>query len=156
MPLHGYTTDRRPPTNRDHMYAHPYAMGLACWQILGGSLSLLATLFNLNVSQSVQRMPEPLIASLGALLVVGGTQTMRGLFNDDDDLMCGWRIERTGLILSAVAWAAYTIAIVASFPAGVLSWTLGLVFAAVNVIRYRATVLEERRTRARIREASTG
>lgn len=151
MPLHGYTTDRRPPSNVDHLYAHPYAIVLALWQIVGGLLTMLTTLTHLTVSQSVERMAQPLIAALAVLLVAGGAQTIRGLLNDDDDLMQGWKIERTGLILSAAAWGAYAVTILFAFPSSILTWSFALGIAVANAIRCRATVVEERRTRDRIK-----
>ena len=147
MPLHGYSTDRRPPTNVDHLYAHPYAFGICVFQIVAGALSLLMTLTNLNASQSVQRLPQSLIAVLGVLLLLGGTQIIRGLLNDDDDLMQGWKIERTGLILSAAAWFAYFVTVIFAFPASVMSWSLILLLGIAHCVRYRATVLQERRFR---------
>ena len=152
MPLHGYTTDRRPPTNRDHLLAHPYSVGISAWQMVAGASLLASVLWGFGVSHSVSRMPDLLVSAIGALLLVGGMFVIRGLLDDSDDLMAGWRIERTGLILSATAWAAYSATIAYSYPASVLSWTSGLTLAAAHLIRWRATVLEERRVRARILE----
>src|SRR5438128_8828073 len=98
MPLHTYSTDRRPPTNWDHFLAHPYSLCISGWQILAGASVLLTTLFHVTVSPSLARLPETLLAAIGILLVVGGASTIKGLLNDDDDLMVGWRVERTGLV----------------------------------------------------------
>lgn len=156
MPLRGYSTDHRPPTVLDHMLAHPYAMAVSSWQVLAGGLSLLVTLFDFSVSQSVQRLPEPIIAALGTLLVIGGLQTIRGLLDDDDDLMQGWKIERTGLVISMAAWLGYLVTILGAFPGGVMTWTLCILMVAANWLRYVATRREERRHRARIRKAGIG
>lgn len=152
MPLHGYSTDRRPPTNWDHFLAHPYSMCISGWQVVAGAGVLVSTLTDIRLSQSLERLPQMLLAAVGALLIVGGVNVSRGLLNDDDDLMVGWRIERTGLVLSATAWLAYTVTIIAAFPASVLTWTSGLALASAHLIRFRATKLEERRVRARIAE----
>jgi len=152
MPLHGYTTDRRPPTNADHIYAHPYSIGISAWQILAGSGVLLSTLSGMRLSPSLDRLPEALLAAVGALLVVGGVSVIRGLLNDDDDLMVGWRTERTGLVLSATAWLAYAVTVFLVSPSAVLSWTSALMLGAAHLIRFRATRLEEKRVRARIAE----
>lgn len=156
MPLHGYTTDRRPPTVLDHFLAHAFEMAVATLQIIAGALSLLVTLFSFSVSQSVQRLPEPVIAALGAFFIIGGVQIMRGLLDDRDDLMCGWMIERTGLIFSTSAWLGYFVTIIAAFPQSIISWTMCLLLASACVLRYIATRLIERRHRARIREAGVG
>lgn len=152
MPLHGYTTDRRPPTNLDHLLAHPYSLMISAWQVLAGAVVVAATLFDIRVSQSVQRLPEWLMIAVAALLMVGGISVIRGLLNDDDDLMAGWRTERTGLVLSATAWSAYSITLAISFPGSLLSWSSGFALALAHLIRLRATVLEERRVRRRIAE----
>lgn len=155
MPLHGYTTDRRPPTNWDHLLAHPYSILICAFQILGGAGVLFSTLADVSISPSLDRLPESLLAAVGALLVVGGISVIRGLLDDSDDLMVGWRTERTGLVLSATAWAAYSVTILAAFPASVLTWTFGMVIVAAHLIRFRATQLEERRTRKRNAERRT-
>lgn len=155
MPLHGYTTDRRPPTNWDHVLAHPYSISISAWQILGGAFLVAATFWQISASQSVQRLPEWLVGAIGGLLVVGGISIIRGLLNDNDDLMVGWKIERTGLVLSATAWAAYAATIMFAFPGSVLAWTSGVALMLAHLIRYRATVLEERRVRLRIAEHTT-
>lgn len=152
MPLHGYTTDRRPPTNLDHLLAHPYSLWISAWQVLAGSVVVAATLFDISVSQSVQRLPQWLMAAIACLLIVGGASVIRGLLNDDDDLMVGWRIERTGLVLSATAWATYSIVLAVTFPGSLLAWTSGLALTFAHLFRLRATILEERRVRRRIAE----
>ena len=152
MPLHGYTTDRRPPTNRDHALAHPYSISLALWQILAGGSVLASLLWGFSLSPSIGRMPDPLIAGISGLLFIGGVTIVRGLLDDSDDLMVGWKIERSGLILSATAWTAYSATIAFSYPTSVLSWSLSLALAMSLLIRHRATVLEERRVRRRMLE----
>lgn len=155
MPLHGYTTDRRPPTNMDHLLAHPYSLSICAWQIIAGIATIVSTLSGFNLSLSMQRLPQALLVAVGALLVVGGISVIRGLLNDDDDLMVGWRTERTGLVLSATAWGAYALTVMAAFPFSILSWTSGLTMALAHLIRFRATRLEEKRVRARIAEHNT-
>lgn len=152
MPLHGYTTDRRPPTNRDHVLAHPHSFVLAAWQMLAGAGVLASLLWGFSLSQSINRMPDEIVAGICVLLMGGGIFIIRGLLDDSDDLMVGWKIERTGLVLSATAWAAYAATLAWSFPSSTLSWSLPLALTLMHLIRYRATVLEERRVRARIAE----
>lgn len=149
MPLHGYSTDRRPPTNKDHLYAHPYSFVLCAFQVIGGSGAVLSTLSNMSLSQSLDRLPESLLAAVGALLIVGGVLVIRGLLDDSPDLMVGWRTERTGLVLSATGWTSYAVTVAAAFPGSVLSWLLAFLIAAAHMIRFRATQLEERHSRER-------
>jgi hypothetical protein len=152
MPLHGYTTTNRPPSNLDHLLAHPYALIIAIWQILAGGASLLSTLFDVRISQAMSTLPESLLAAVGVLLILGGVLIIRGLLNDDDDLMVGWRMERTGLVLSATAWVAYAVTILSAFPESVLSWTSSVSLAASHIIRFAATHVEVRCVRARMKE----
>jgi hypothetical protein len=147
MPLHSYTTTNRPPTNTDHLLAHPYSIPLAVWQTIAGAVVLLTTLTGIVVSASVARLPETLIATVGVLLIAGGTMILVGLLDDDNNLLKGWRTERTGLILSATAWLTYSTTLLLSYPGSVLSWSLGFAVAAMHSIRLRATQLEERKTR---------
>jgi len=152
MPLHGYTTDRRPPTNWDHVLAHPHSFVLAAWQVLAGCGVLASLLWDFSPSRSISRMPQPIIVGVCVLLFLGGVFIIRGLLDDSDDLMVGWKIERTGLVLSATAWSAYAATVAWSFPSSTLSWSLSLTLALAPTIRYHATVREERRVRARIAE----
>ena len=152
MPLHGYTTDRRPPTNADHVLAHPYSFLLAAWQFVAGTSVLASLLWGFSLSRSINRMPDELIAGICTLLIAGGIFIIRGLLDDSDDLMIGWKIERTGLILSATAWLAYAATVAWSYPRSVLSWSLSLVLASSLVIRWIATIREERRVRRRLAE----
>ncbi|GAB3889239.1 hypothetical protein [Terrabacter terrigena] len=154
MPLRGYSTDNRPPTVLDHLLAHPYAITFAVWQVIAGALAVLTTLFSFTVSQAIERLPQPLVAATGILFALGGIQIVRGLLDDDDDLMQGWKIERTGLVLTIAAWLAFFIAIVWSFPSSVLTWLLCLlVGAGAPSLRLWATRREEKRVRARMRRA---
>src|SRR5690349_18640138 len=104
MPLRGYSTDNKPPTVLDHLLAHPYAFTFGGWQMLAGVAAVMVTLFDFTVSQALERLPQPLVAATGVLFAVGGLQIIRGLLDDDDDLMQGWKIERTGLIFTMAAW----------------------------------------------------
>jgi protein-S-isoprenylcysteine O-methyltransferase Ste14 len=154
MPLRGYSTDNRPPTVLDHLLAHPYSIMFAVWQVIAGALAVLTTLFDFTVSSSMERLSQPLIAATGILFAVGGVQVVRGLLDDDDDLMQGWKIERTGLVLTIAAWLAFFVTIVWSFPGSVLTWLLCLlVGAGAPSLRLWATRREERRHRDGMRRA---
>lgn len=155
MPLHGYTTDRRPPTNEDHILAHPYALAICGWQVLGGVAVLITMFTRGSLSPSLARLSPVLLAIVAVLLVVGGASVIRGLLNDDNDLMVGWRIERTGLVLSIAAWLAYTAAIFGANPGAILTWVLGLFLAGAHAFRLRATRKEEKRIRRRMDETKT-
>lgn len=145
MPLHGYSTDRRPPTNLDHMLAHPYAIGLAAWQILAGALVMLSLLTEWRMVSSAMTMQPTLVVALAATLVVGGVNVIRGLLDDSDDLRRGFRVERGGLILSGSGWLAYATAVLIANPGAALSWSMSLIFTCAIALRGAAGWLEERR-----------
>ncbi|MER7070979.1 hypothetical protein [Terrabacter sp. NPDC000476] len=151
MPLHGYTTDRRPPSNMDHVYAHQFELGLALFGMLGGLGAVLSAFTSVTVSPSIDRLPHWLAGAVGVLLLVGGGCVWRGLFDDSEDLMVGWRYERVGIVLTMAAWASYGITIATVSPRAVLSWGVAGIVVAMFGLRYRATVKEERRIRKAIR-----
>ncbi|HET7399730.1 MAG TPA: hypothetical protein VFJ94_14530 [Intrasporangium sp.] len=152
MPLHGYTTDRRPPSLMDHVFAHPFELTLATWCGLAGAMLAASTITGVQVSPTLDRLPWWLSVMVGALLVVGGICQVWGLFDDSDDIAVGWKIERVGLILSGSAWSSYTLAIVYLIPGAVLSWSLGLAILTMLGLRFTATVKEEQRIRKAIRQ----
>lgn len=157
MPLRGYSTDNRPPTVLDHLLAHPLAITLGAWQVVGGLLAILTTLFDFTVSPSLARLPQPIVAATGVLFAVGGIQVIRGLLDDSDDLMKGWKIERTGLILNVAAWGSFGVVVFGATPKSVLVWLLCLlVGVGGNALRFMATRREERRTRSRMKRAGIG
>lgn len=151
MPLHGYTTDRRPPTVLDHYFAHSYEMILAAWCMLAGAYLAISTFIDeLSVSPSVDMLPDWLALIIGGLLVTGGALQTWGLLDDSDDVATGWKLERMGLVLTFGAWVIYTGVIAAMIPGAVLSWTLGLAILTMTVLRFAATVVAERRLRRAI------
>ena len=148
MPLHAYSTDSEPPSVWDHVLAHPFELALAVFGALCGLLSIFAAITpEATVSPSLDELPEVLGGLVGVLLIAGGAAIVRGLLDDSDDLMTGWRIERSGLILTGFAWAAYGVTIVSSRPAAVLSWGSALCVVLMVTLRFIATVKRERHIR---------
>lgn len=145
MPLHGYSTDRRPPTNLDHMLAHPYAFAVAAWQILAGSLVITALVFGFNLNTSAMRLPKAPLFAMCLVLLLGGINVIRGLLDDSNDLRKGFRVERGGLILSGAGWTSYGASVVIGNPAAVLSWSMAAIFSVAMALRIVAGVREENR-----------
>ena len=145
MPLHGYSTDRRPPTNLDHMLAHPYAMAVAAWQILAGSLVITALVFGFGLNTSTMRLPKGPLFALCLVLLLGGINVIRGLLDDSNDLRKGFRVERGGLILSGAGWTSYGLSVLIANPGAVLSWSMGVIFSAAIGLRLVAGLREEGR-----------
>lgn len=145
MPLHGYSTDRRPPTNFDHLLAHPYAIGLAAFQIFAGSLVTCSMVFGFSFNSSALALPRMPLFALCLVLILGGLNVIRGLFDDSNDLRKGFRIERGGLILSGAGWTSYTVAVLIGNTGGILGWSMGLFFSAMLALRLVAGRREERR-----------
>lgn len=145
MPLHGYSTDRRPPTNLDHMLAHPYAIAVAVWQIFAGGLVVTALVFGFGLNTSAMRLPKAPLFALCLVLIFGGVNVIRGLLDDSNDLRKGFRIERGGLILSGAGWTAYGLSVLIGNPGAVLSWSMGVIFSAAIGLRIVAGRREESR-----------
>lgn len=145
MPLHGYSTDRRPPTNLDHMRAHPYSLAIAAWQILIGGLVLVALVFNFHITTSAMRLPRTVLFALALVLILGAINVMRGLFDDSNDLRKGFRVERGGLILSGAAWTSFSISVLIANPGAVPTWSMGVLFSIAMALRIDAGRREEKR-----------
>lgn len=145
MPLHGYSTDRRPPTNLDHMRAHPYSLAIAAWQIVVGGLVLVALVFNFQITTSAMRLPRAVLFALALVLLLGAVNVMRGLFDDSNDLRKGFRIERGGLILSGAGWTSFSLSVLIANPGAVPTWSMGLLFSAAMALRIDAGRREEAR-----------
>lgn len=154
MPLRAYHhSSRNPPTALDHLLAHPYGIGVAVFQIVGGIAQLTTLAFpGITVSRSLDQMANGLVVILCSLLIIGGVLVILGIFDNDEDLMRGFRRERTGLILSGTAWVIFSIAIFVAFPSSVLTWAFGLVPFGGAALRVWATFLEERY----LRQATNG
>ena len=142
---------RTPPTAMDHWLAHPYELSLAVTG-LTASLFILAgeIVPAITVSPSVDAMHGLVAWGIGLLGVPGHALIIAGLLDNDEDLMNGWRHERTGLVLSTFAWAIYTLAILATFPGSIVTWGFGVALIAAHCLRLRATQREERETRAAV------
>lgn len=151
MPTHGYTADGHPPTVLDHLLAHCFELLICAFAMLGGTLSIFAAVSSrTTVSPSLDKL-QPLLAGIvGVVLLAGGVLVWRGLFDDSDDLMTGWRYERFGLILSAAGWGSYGVTIWWNRPLAILSWGLCAFIVLASLLRIWATVRSEKRTRKAI------
>lgn len=140
---------RTPPTAMDHWLSHPYELATAV-SGLAASLLILAgqIVVAITVSPSVDAMHGLVAWGVGLLGVPGHALIIAGLLDNDDDLMNGWRKERTGLVLAAFAWAIYTLAVLAANPGSVVTWGFGVALITGHSLRLRATLREERETRA--------
>ena len=142
---------RTPPSMADHWLAHPHELSLAIAGLVASLLILAGEIVAaITVSPSVDAMHSLVAWGIGLLGVPGHALIIAGLLDNDEDLMNGWRRERTGLVLAAFAWAIYTLAILAVFPGSIVTWGFGLSLIAAHCLRLRATQLEERETRAAI------
>ncbi len=156
MPYRRYHP-RVPPTAADHWLAHPYELALAVVGLASALLILTGEVIaSITVSPSVDAMHGLVAWGVGLLGVPGHALIIRGLLDNSDDLMDGWRAERTGLILSGSAWLIYTIAVAWNFPDSVVSWGFGLGLTVGNTLRLAATWREERETRAAIARHDKG
>ena len=140
---------RTPPSMADHWLAHPYELSLAVVGLATSLFILVGEAFAaISVSPSVDALHGLVAWGIGLLGIPGHALIIAGLLDDDDDLMNGWRRERTGLVLAAFAWAIYTLAVAAVFPGSVVTWGFGLAVITAHCLRLRATQRQERETRA--------
>lgn len=133
----------------DHWLAHPYELSIAVVGLTASLLILAGEIIAaITVSPAVDAMHGLVTWGIGLLGVPGHALIIAGLLDNDDDLMNGWRKERTGLVLSAFAWTIYTLAILAANPGSIVTWGFGLALIVAHGLRLRATQREERETRA--------
>ena len=152
MPLHGYSTDRRPPTVRDHLYAHPFSFSVAAYQICMGALVLVSLVFGFDFASSVLKLPKGPLFALCLVMVFGGISIFRGLLDDSNDLRKGFRIERGGLILSGAAWTSYGVCILIWNPLAIPNWSLAAFFSLAMGLRIKAGLKEESRIAREMRD----
>ena len=151
MPLHGYSTDRRPPTVLDHLLAHPYSFAVAVAQVTASALVTVALFRDYGLVSSAMDLPPALIGVLAVMLTIGGVNVMRGLLDDSDDLRRGFHIERGGLILSGTGWLAYAVSVILGNPRAALSWAFALCLFGAMVLRGWAGRREETRIAKELR-----
>lgn len=147
MPERIYSGGGHPPTVLDRILAHPWELVIAGWSAFVGAATALSHLLGAYASPSVNQLPILLIIALAAMLVAGGLQTARGVFNNDPDLMVGYRHERVGLVLIGTAWTIYAVAVLVAFPGSISSWSSGLALGLGAAIRLWASLCEESRMR---------
>ena len=152
MPQHGYSTDRHPPTVRDHIYAHPYAFCVHGFQLSIGALVLVALVFRFEFTSSVLRLPRGPLFALCLVLIFGGISVFRGLLDDSNNLRKGFRVERGGLILSGAAWTAYGICVLIANPLAIPNWSLAGFFSLAMGLRIAAGRREENRIAREMRD----
>lgn len=136
-----------PPTLLDHVLSHPWELAVSALSVTVGAMSMLATIAGKATSPSVDQLPDILVVALAAMLIVGGAWTARGLFDNDTDLMVGYRHERTGLVFTGTAWSIYACTVFAAFPGSVNSWSLGAALGIGSALRVAATERELRKMR---------
>lgn len=140
--------EHEPPAFIDHVYAHPWEISIAVFTVLGGALGALLPIFGgVYISKSLAELPWYLVLVFCGLLVAGGIQILRGLFDDSEDLMVGWGRERMGLVLMASGWLVYFVVVIVSNFSGILFWGWGLTFSTASILRLLATFREENSVR---------
>lgn len=141
-----------PPQPTDHALAHPYEVLIA----LGGLLACAALLASeagapVSISPTLQALPSTVAWLVGLSGVIGNVLILVGVFDDGDDLMRGWMLERVGLIGAITSWGTYSLAVATIHPGSVISYGLTLCIALAHTVRLVATLREETTTRRAIR-----
>ena len=141
-----------PPRPTDHALAHPYEVLIA----LGGLLACAALLASeagapVSISPTMQALPSTVAWLVGLSGALGNALVLVGVFDDGEDLMRGWMLERVGLIGAITSWGTYSIAVATIHPGSVISYGLTLCIALAHTVRLVATLREETTTRRAIR-----
>ena len=140
---------RIPPTKLDHLLAHPYEIPLAAVGLAASAGILAAETTPLfDVSASVAALHGLVAWTIGVLGIPGHVLILRGLLDDNPDLMVGWRRERYGLILAASAWLLYACGVAWVHPQAAVSYGFAAGIVTAMGVRLAATYYEERSTRA--------
>ena len=140
---------RIPPTKLDHLLAHPYEIPLAVVGLAASAGILAAETTPLfDVSASVAALHGLVAWTIGVLGIPGHVLILRGLLDDNPDLMVGWRRERYGLILAASAWLLYACGVAWVHPQAAVSYGFAAGIVTAMGVRLAATYYEERSTRA--------
>lgn len=95
------------------------------------------------VSAALAALPWWLAAGFSVTFAAGGALCLAGIFDDDADLIVGWRRERGGLVLSATGWLAYSGAVALIVRGPPFTWGFGLTLAAGFGLRLWATYRDE-------------
>lgn len=141
-----------PPRPTDHVLAHPYEVLIA----LGGLVACAALLavevgVPVSISPTMRALPSTVAWLVGLTGVLGNALIILGLFDDGEDLMRGWMLERVGLIGAITSWGTYSLAVATIHPGSVISYGLTLCIALAHTVRLVATMREEASTRRAIR-----
>lgn len=141
-----------PPRPTDHALAHPYEVLIA----LGGLLACAALLASeagapVSISPTMQALPSIVAWLVGLSGALGNALVLIGVFDDGDDLMRGWMLERVGLVGAITSWGTYSIAVATIHPGSAISYGLTLFIALAHTVRLIATMREETSTRRAIR-----
>ena len=140
---------RVPPTNLDHLLAHPFEIPLAVVGFAASAGILAAeTTPMFDVSASVAALHGLVAWTIGVLGIPGHVLILHGLLDDNPDLMVGWRRERYGLILAGSAWLLYACGVAWVHPQAAVSYGFAAGIVTAMGVRLAATYYEERSTRA--------
>lgn len=138
------------PTFRNRLDAHTKDVGVAVVSVCLGLLVIVGGLQGNELSNlPVARMPDPLVYSLGALIVAGGALSAVGLLVTRTLIDKEYRTERTGEIFLFFGWAAYTVATSYYTDGELGSIVIGVVFALCSAWRFRVVGRIERSERVK-------
>lgn len=127
-----------PPTLWDRTRASPIVL-VAMWAVVVGvKLALMPVVPSFTPSPALEALPTWTALALAAGLVAGGGAAVVGLWNAWENRTKAWSLERSGWIIAAAAWAAYSLVVVQKFPGSTIAWGAPLMCAGVGLIRVAA------------------
>lgn len=120
----------------DRLYDRSMQVLMAIWSIYVAVAVALTALFPaITITFTVAGLPLALSLAVAAFLAVGSANILRGLFQQKGTLRYGWRIERSGLVISMSGWLAYGFATMLARSSATLIWTLSFVLVAASALR---------------------
>lgn len=132
--------------NRDSGVLHqtPMRTLYALWTIAGGCLAAAVFVPGWEPSLAIATLGDDLQVGLGAVMAAGGATCLVGATRWRV-ISTAWAVERSGLILSTVAWGSYTVASIGlSGIDAVFEW--GAAAGAVVLCAVRFAVVARRDT----------
>lgn len=157
MPTHVYQPLRNPPNWRDRLLVHPLDTTVAVVAVFFGVLVALSLFVDEFIpSQSMDKMPWPVVVLVGAFLGAGGLLALVGLNWWGDTVSRRWALERFGWLLATGGFTTYAISVSWHYPGSLFSWCVPLALAAGCLLRFVSIVRIEKSVRQTLAEVKGG
>ncbi len=153
MPTHVFHPARNPPSWWDRILVHPFDMTAGLVAVIFGVLMILSlSMPDFTPSNSMDKMPWPIIVLVSGFLGTGGLLALIGLNWRGDNVSTGWGLEQFGWWLAAGGFATYSITVSWHYPGSLFSWGIPLALSAGSAARAISIIMIERGVRRTLKE----